>query len=121
MEKSAAQSATPQSLGGKKSSKSEKTTVNSSRQQSQFVGMALTMGWQLAVVVLVPIIGGVELGKAVGAQTVLTIIGLASAVLGSILVMWRTMQAANKLPVPKLSAAQKQAIQKSYAEDDKDD
>ena len=76
------------------------------------------MSWQLAVVVLVPIIGGVELGKALGAPTAWTFAGLAVAFVGSGLVMWRAMQAANKLPVPKLTAEQKREIQKSYEEDD---
>jgi hypothetical protein len=47
-------------------------------------------------------------------------VGLAIALLGTILVMRLTMQRANSLPVPKLSAAQKRAIQKQYEEDDAD-
>jgi undecaprenyl pyrophosphate phosphatase UppP len=84
----------------------------------QFVGMALQMTWQLAVAVLVPVIGGVELDKALNTNLVFTLIGLAVALLCSGLVMWHAMQVANRLPVPKLTAAQKRAIQKSYEEDD---
>jgi hypothetical protein len=87
--------------------------------QQQFLVAAVNMSWQLAVVVLVPIIGGVELDKGVGNSTVFLYIGLTIALIGSIIVMWRAMQAANQLPVPKLTAAQKRAVRKSYeAEDD---
>jgi F0F1-type ATP synthase assembly protein I len=80
--------------------------------------MALNMSWQLAIVVLVPVIGGVALDKHFGTSAAFTLIGLALALLLSGVVMWRTMQVANQLPVPKLSAAQKKAIKKSYDEDD---
>ena len=79
------------------------------------------MSWQLAVMVLVPIIGGVELGKALGSPTVWIFAGLIVAFAGSGLVMWRAMQAANRLPVPKLTDAQRRDIQKSYEEEDADD
>lgn len=76
------------------------------------------MSWQLAVVVLVPIIGGVELDRAFKNTNMWLFVGLAAALIGSGVVMWRTMQAANRLPVPKLTDAQRRAIQKSYQEDD---
>lgn len=80
--------------------------------------MAMNMSWQLAIVVLVPIIGGVELDKALGTKTAWTFVGLGVALVGSGLVMWHAMQTANRLPVPKLTADQKRAIQKQYEEDD---
>lgn len=77
------------------------------------------MSWQLAIVVLIPIIGGVELDKASKLSNTYLFVGLALAAVGSGVVLWRTLQTANRLPVPKLTAAQKRAIQKSYeAEDD---
>lgn len=79
--------------------------------------MALNMSWQLAAVVLIPVIAGVQLDKIFDTSFLL-FVGLGVALLGSIAVMWRTMQVANKLPVPKLSAAEKRAVQKSYEEDD---
>lgn len=88
--------------------------------RQQFLAAAGTMSWQLAVVVLVPVIGGVELDKRLGTNSIFLFIGLAIAVIGSAVVMWRAMQAANRLPVPKLTAAQKRAIQKSYEEEDDD-
>jgi len=83
-----------------------------------FFSSAMNMSWQLALVVLVPVIGGVQLDKAFGTKYVCTFIGLGLALLGSGLVMWRTMQAANRLPVPKLTEAERRRIQKSYEEDD---
>jgi uncharacterized membrane protein len=83
-----------------------------------FFVMALNMSWQLAVVVLIPIIAGVQLDKKFDSAPVLLFVGLALAVLGSIAIMWRTMRMANKLPVPKLTDEQRAAIKKSYEEDD---
>jgi len=79
--------------------------------------MALNMTWQLALVVLVPVVLGVQLDKALDTSFI-TFIGLGVAFVGSAGVMWRTMQVANRLPVPKLTAAQKRAVQKSYEEED---
>lgn len=80
--------------------------------------MALNMSWQLAIVILVPIIGGVMLDKAIGDKHVFLFVGLLIALLGMSVVLWRTLQVANNIPVPKLSAAEKQRIQKQYEEDD---
>ena len=77
------------------------------------------MSWQLAIVVLVPIIGGVELDKAFGSSHICLFIGLALAAVGTIAVLWRAIvQAADRLPVPKLTDAQRNEIRKSYEEDD---
>lgn len=111
----AAPQQTPPSLRGGGSSPAN---FDTSRQTGNFIAMALTMSWQLAIVVLVPVIGGVELDKALDTSFVCTFIGLGIALIGSGAVMWRSMQAANKLPVPKLTDAQKRAVKKSYEEDD---
>lgn len=94
-----------------------KETAN---QRGVFVSMALTMSWQLALVILVPIIAGVRLDKVFSTGETLTFAGLGVAVLGSVAVMWRTLQVANRLPVPKLTDEQKRAIKKAYEEEDKD-
>ena len=76
------------------------------------------MSWQLAAAVLVPLLGGVMLDKKLGTAPVCTLVGLGVALACSAVVMWQAMQAANRLPVPKLTDAQKREIQKSYEEDD---
>lgn len=96
------------------------TSDQTAASKSVFLGLALSMSWQLAIVVLVPVLAGVQLDKALNSQHVWTFVGLGLAVLGSIAVMWSTMQRANRLPVPKLTAAQKRKIQKQYEEDDAD-
>jgi len=77
--------------------KVDKTTS----QSSLFVSMALDMSWRLALVVLVPIIGGFELDKKLDTTPLLSIVGFGLAMIGTGLIMWQTMQTANKLPVPK--------------------
>jgi hypothetical protein len=112
----APQSSTPHSLKGGDGSVplSLKNT-----QRSAFVFMALNMSWQLALVVLIPVIAGVQLDKKFN-TSFMTFVGLGVAFVGSALVMWRTMQTANRLPVPKLTEEQKREIQKQYEEDDAD-
>jgi uncharacterized membrane protein len=90
------------------------------RQRSQFLVLAANMTWQLALVVMVPVIAGVELDKHFGTKYVCTFIGLGMALLGSAAIMWRTMQVANRLPVPKLTEKEKRAIRKQYEEEDDD-
>lgn len=68
--------------------------------KSVFVGMALDMSWRLAVVVLVPIIGGFELDSRLGTTPLLIVVGFGLAMVGFGLVVWQTAQAANQLPVP---------------------
>lgn len=109
-------------MQGKKSKANDPELARLSKSAtSQFLNMALNMSWQLAAVVLVPIFVGVKLDKAFGTNETLTFVGLGLAVVGSIAVMWHALQAANKLPVPKLTDAQKRKIKKSYEDEDKDE
>ena len=65
-----------------------------------FVGMALDMSWKLALVVLVPIVGGYEIDSHTGTTPVVTIVGFVLAMLGVAYVMWSTLQAANRMTAP---------------------
>jgi F0F1-type ATP synthase assembly protein I len=114
----AAPNQTPPSLRGGTSSPT--TSAESGSASRNFIVMALNMSWQLVVVVLVPMIAGVELDKALKTSPIFLFVGLALAFVGSGFVMWRAMQTANRLPVPKLSDEQRSAIKKSYEEEDND-
>ncbi len=59
--------------------------------QAFFVAAA-NMSWQLAIVVLVPIVGGFELDKALGSLPALTILGFILAMAGLALVIWRQLK-----------------------------
>jgi hypothetical protein len=83
-----------------------------------FIGMALTMTWQLAIVVLVPIIAAAELDKVLKTGSILLFISFLIALIGVTLVLRSSLQKANNMPVPKLSEAEKKAIQKRYEEED---
>lgn len=111
---SAHQSTSPVVKGGSKPSQLKSP---SSPRQTFFV-MALNMSWQLAIVVLAPVIGGAELDKHLGTGTTLTLLGLLVAVAASSVVVWRSLKIANQMPVPKLTAKQKRDIKKSFEEDD---
>lgn len=122
MSKPAAPKLTPPSASGgagPASTKKDKATKEiSSKQRQTFFVMALNMSWQLAIVVLVPIIGGAELDKHLGTTYALTMVGLLVAIVASSIVVWRSLQVANQQPVPKLTAKQKRDIQKRCEEDD---
>ncbi len=85
---------------GKTSPRVEKTTS----QTSIFISMALDMTWRLAIVVLVPIIGGFYIDKWLDMSPVFLITGFVLAMAGTALVMWQTMQAANQIEIPKKGA-----------------
>jgi len=62
----------------------------------RFVSMGLDMTWRLAIVVLVPIVGGFELDRRLETTPVFTVVGFFLAMGGMALVMWQTLQKANE-------------------------
>ena len=73
---------------------------------SQFIAAALTMSWQLAIVVLVPVIGGFELDKKLNMLPLLTIVGFVLAMIGMAAVVWRQMQLYGPAPAGVKSGRQ---------------
>lgn len=69
--------------------------------RAAFLSAATNMSWQLAIVVLVPILGGVKLDDVLGWTPVLTIAGFVLALVGMALVVRRQLQ----LYSPKITAA----------------
>jgi F0F1-type ATP synthase assembly protein I len=61
--------------------------------RSRFASAAIGMGWQLAVVVLLPIVGGYKVDQHNNSVPVWTLIGLALAMVGSIIVIRRALAA----------------------------
>lgn len=68
------------------------TPASSKSPSSEFIGAALSMSWQLAIVVLVPIIGGFELDKALNMSPVFFILGFIIAMAGMAAVVWHQVQ-----------------------------
>lgn len=66
--------------------------VDRSNPRKDFLLAATNMSWQLAIVVLVPIIGGFELDKKLDILPVLTIAGFMLAMIGMALVVWHQLQ-----------------------------
>jgi len=88
--------------------------------RTAFFALVFEMSWQLAVVILGPILLGVWLDSVFNTISVFLVIGLLVAVVGSIVVMWGIVKKANRVPVPKLTAAQRRQIQEEYKKDDED-
>jgi len=97
-----------------------KTGVETDSPSAVFISMAVDMTWRLAIAIMVPIVGGALLDEHFNTSPTLTIIGFVIAMISFGFIMWQTLQKANKVPVPKLTAAQKRAIKKKYEEDDND-
>jgi F0F1-type ATP synthase assembly protein I len=53
---------------------------------------SLNMSWQLAIVVLVPILGGFTLDKKLNAQPYITIVGFIIAIIGTVMVIRHQLQ-----------------------------
>lgn len=63
--------------------------------RSAFTSAAIGMSWQLAIIVLLPIIGGYKLDQANGSLPLWTIVGLLLAFVGSILVIRKALRSVN--------------------------
>jgi len=60
--------------------------------RQDFLIAAANMSWQLAIVVLAPVIGGFKLDEALNTTPVLTIVGFILAMVGMAAVVWRQLQ-----------------------------
>lgn len=65
---------------------------------ASLLSASLNMSWQLAIVVLVPILGGYELDKKLHTLPFLTIVGFVLAMAGMGFVVWRQLQLVAPLP-----------------------
>jgi F0F1-type ATP synthase assembly protein I len=69
-----------------------KTADIQSNPSAHFFLAVANMSWQLAIVVLVPILGGYGLDKALHISPILAIIGLVIALLGTVIVVRRQIR-----------------------------
>lgn len=75
--------------------KSETVPINTeqaARERSLFLGAVLNMSWQLAAVVLLPIVGGHLLDKQLDSSPLWTMAGFVVAVVAACVVVWRQAQ-----------------------------
>lgn len=70
----------------------EKPAPGTAELKSIFISTALNMGWQLAVVVLIPIIGGFYLDRHFNTSPILEICGFILAAAGFFIVLRRQLQ-----------------------------
>lgn len=74
----------------------DKSDLEAMKQRNLFVVMVANMTWQLAVVVIVPVVGGHYLDQIMKAEPVWTIVGAVIALLGVIGVLINTVKLADK-------------------------
>lgn len=92
--KTAVPKKTPRAASGGKTQKSK--FEQAAYQQNLFIMMALSMSWQLAIVVIVPLVGGYKLDQHFDSSPLYTLAGLALALGGSIMVLYRVVAEANR-------------------------
>jgi len=63
--------------------------------KSQFIGASLSMSWQLAIVVLVPIVGGYKLDEHYKTSPLWVIVGFALAMIGFFVIIQRALSEFN--------------------------
>jgi F0F1-type ATP synthase assembly protein I len=95
------QTKAPKSTPSPQSGEPQSVTNSEGNPTSIFISMALDMSWRLAIVVLLPIIGGFKLDEAFDSAPILTIIGFCVAAAGVALVLWRTLKVANEVSAKK--------------------
>jgi len=95
MNKTIAPTQTPSPTSG--DNQPNRAVGRSQTARADFFVAALNMSWQLAIVVLVPIIGGVELDRKLHTSPLLVIVGFVAAMAGTALVLWRALQVANRI------------------------
>lgn len=64
-------------------------------EKNVFMGAAIGMSWQLALVVLLPILGGYKLDTVNGSSPLWTVIGLVMALILSVLVVRNALKSVN--------------------------
>lgn len=67
--------------------------------KSLFISMGLDMSWRLSLGVVVPIVAGTELDNALHTTPLFLLTGFALAIAGTVLIIRRTVRAANEHPV----------------------
>lgn len=66
----------------------------------EFLLANLNMSWKLAIVVMVPIVGGFKLDEKLGWAPALTIAGFVLAMAGTAFVLWQVSQQVSQISVP---------------------
>jgi F0F1-type ATP synthase assembly protein I len=69
------------------------TPISKDQARQLFISAALNMSWQMAIAVLVPILGGYELDKSLKSSPAFTIVGLVIAMILCALVVGRALKA----------------------------
>ena len=67
--------------------------ITKTQARQLFLSAALSMSWQMAIAVLVPIVGGYELDKSLKTTPAFTILGLVIAMILCALVVSRALKA----------------------------
>jgi len=68
---------------------------------AEFFSATLTMSWQLALIVLIPIVGGFELDRKFHTKPLLTVLGFVLALVGVSAIIWRQYRIVSSLPVSR--------------------
>lgn len=79
-----------------RSKNNAKTPNQELNPKSQFIGSTLSMSWQLAAMVLIPVVGGYKLDQHFNTLPLWTIVGFVIAMAGSALIIKKTFDEFNQ-------------------------
>jgi F0F1-type ATP synthase assembly protein I len=79
----------------------QKSDIDPQYQRRLFIGAASSMSIQLAIVVLIPIVGGFKIDEHLKTSPLWTIVGFLLAILGTFAVLYRVFHEFNGKPVVK--------------------
>lgn len=79
---------------------------------SQFLGATLNMGWRLALTVLIPLIGGIQLDKHLNSSPSFTLGGMVLAAAAGSAAVWVTIKQVNADIAEQLAEDKKKTKEK---------
>lgn len=85
-----------------------------------FVATTLNMSWRLALMVIIPTVGGIHLDRRLGTTPSLTLAGFMLAIVGGCMVVWSAVKGINALQAEEelKQAKLKKRSRKNKANDD---
>lgn len=73
------------------------TPAKSTNSAQTSAAVALTMGWQLLVVIVLPLVGGHLLDNRYNTGPIWTVVGMVVGLAGTIVVVWQAVQQLNEI------------------------
>lgn len=74
---------------------------------TMFLGAIMDMSWRLAIVVLIPIVGGFKLDEKLNTSPLFVLVGFVLAMAGTGYILWWASKKTMDIPAPKAKGGSK--------------